>query len=369
MKLPLSGQIRIGIMGAGLIGQAHSRMLRECADRTDGAVRVTAVADAVRASADGLASRWPGARAASDARDLIEDPNIDALYLCTPTRFHRDLFFSAARAGKHIFCEKPLAMTAAEAAEMATAARSAEVASQVGLVLRFSAVYTVIRARARAPEAGRLLAVTLRDDQDFPTRGAHASAWRNDPELTAGGTLIEHSVHDFDLMAWMFGPVTRLYCRTRNLNGAMGVEDLGVTDLEVADGAHAQLTSVWHRMIGRISNRRMEVFCENLYMACQHDMSGPIIVQRGDAAREEVIAEADVLARFAEIILAERPYLAPLRDQLANSYALEDASFIAALRGQCDVNPDISLGVEAQRMVEAAYESARLRLLIELKST
>ena len=52
-----------------------------------------------------------------------------------------------------------------------------------------------------------MIAVTMRDDQDFPIRGAHPSAWRNDPSLTAGGTLIEHSVHDFDILTWMFGPV------------------------------------------------------------------------------------------------------------------------------------------------------------------
>ena len=103
---------------------------------------------------------------------------------------------------------------------MAAAIKASDVISQVGLVLRFSPVYNVIKAMFEQPDVGRLLSVTMRDDQDFPTRGAHASAWRNNPSLTAGGTLIEHSVHDFDLLTWMFGPVTSLYCRTRNLNGA-----------------------------------------------------------------------------------------------------------------------------------------------------
>ncbi len=121
----------------------------------------------------------------------------------------------------------------------------------------------------------------MRDDQDFPTRGAHASAWRNDPSLTAGGTLIEHSVHDFDLLTWMFGPVTSLYCRTRNVNGADGVEDFGATSMEFASGAHGQLTSIWHRMIARASNRRLEVFAENLFAASDADTLGPIVFQRG----------------------------------------------------------------------------------------
>ena len=363
---PVSGQVRVGIIGAGLIGQNHSRQLRECADRSDGSVRVAAIADLELERAQQLAARWPGARASGEPRELIDDPNLDALYICTPTSSHCELFMAAARAGKHLFCEKPLAMTAADAAQMERAAREGAVAAQVGLVLRFSPVYTVIRAMAAEPAAGKLLAITLRDDQDFPIRGSHASAWRNDPRLTAGGTLIEHSVHDFDLLTWMFGPLTSIYCRTRNVNGASNVEDYGVADLEFAAGFHAQLMSVWHRMIARISNRRIEVFCENLYIACDYDTIGPIVVQRGNEAREETIPETEVMRRFEEIILAERPYLSPLRDRLAIPYALEDATFVAALRGECDIYPAISAGVAAQRMVEAAYDSARRGVPVDL---
>ena len=342
-----------------MIGQIHSLMLRRVADRTDASVRVVAIADRQAAVAESLAARWPGARAVTTAEEIIADDSIDAVWLCTPTAMHRETCIAAAGAGKHIFCEKPVGMNATEAKEMADAIRSAGVLSQVGLVLRFSPVYTVIRAMVSEQSAGSMMTVTVRDDQDFPTRGMHNSGWRNDPSLTAGGALIEHSVHDFDVLTWMFGPVASIYCRTRNLNGAPGIEDFGVTQMEFAAGFHGQLTSVWHRMIGRPSNRRMEVLAENLFIACEHDASGPIIVQRGDSESEKVISEAEVMDRFAQIILAERPYLSPLKDSFAIPYALEDAAFVAATRGECSVNPGIEEGVKVQRLVEAAYESAR----------
>jgi len=359
MPPPIRGQVRVGIIGAGLIGQTHSMMLRWVADATEQSVRVLSVADLSHAAAEKLAARWQGAKAFETAEEIISDPSIDAVWICTPTAMHRQICIAAARAGKHIFCEKPLAMTAAEASEMAAAIRSSGVTSQVGLVLRFSPVYTVIKAMFEEASAGKLLSVTMRDDQDFPVRGSHNSAWRNDPSLTAGGTLIEHSVHDFDLLAWMFGGVTSLYCRTRNLNGADGVEDLGATSMEFAGGFQGQLTSIWHRMIGRPSNRRLEVFAENLFAACDADMLGPITVQRGLADSEETIGESEVMARFTEKILRERPYLAPIKDRLAIAYAAEDATFIAALKGACEPDPEFQAGVTAQRMVEAAYESAR----------
>ncbi|HEY6417849.1 MAG TPA: Gfo/Idh/MocA family oxidoreductase [Candidatus Binataceae bacterium] len=368
MAVPLTGQIRIGLIGAGLIGQTHSMMIRQIADRTESSARVVAVADVTHDAAERLAARWQGAHALATGEEVFRDPAIDAVWICTPTATHRELCIAAARARKHIFCEKPLAMSALEAAEMEAAIRAAGVVSQVGLVLRFSPVYTVIKAMLAETAAGRMQAVTMRDDQDFPTRGVHASAWRNDPSLTAGGTLVEHSVHDFDLMTWMFGRVERLYCRVRNLNGAEGVEDFGATELEFAGGFDGQLTSVWHRMIGRPSNRRLEVFAENLFVASDHDTLGPIIVQRGNATSEETIDEGEVMRRFTEIILRERPYLEPLRNYLAVPYALEDMAFLAALRGQCDTDPPFAAGVAAQRMVEAAYESARSGRAVEFKS-
>ena len=368
MPTPVSGQIRVGIIGAGLIGQTHSMMLRYVADRTEQSVRVVSVADVSHPVAERLAARWDGARALESAEEIIADSSIDAVWICTPTAMHRQACIAAARAGKHIFCEKPLAMTAAEASEMAAAIKTSGVTSQVGLVLRFSPVYNVIKAMFKEPDAGILLSITMRDDQDFPTRGAHASAWRNDASLTAGGTLIEHSVHDFDLLTWMFGPVTSLYCRTRNVNGMDGVEDFGATAMEFAGGFHAQLTSVWHRMIGRPSNRRLEVFAENLFAASDADTLGPIIFQRGSGAKEETVSETEVMARFTEKILRERPYLALIKDWLAIPYAAEDATFVAALKGACEPDPEFAAGVAEQRMVEAAYQSARLRAAVPVKT-
>ncbi|HZC46201.1 MAG TPA: Gfo/Idh/MocA family oxidoreductase [Candidatus Acidoferrum sp.] len=368
MPTPVSGQIRVGIIGAGLIGQTHSMMLRYVADCTEQSVRVTAVADVSHAAAERLASRWQGARALESAEQIIADPAIDAVWICTPTAMHAQVCIAAARAGKHIFCEKPLAMTAAEASAMASAIETSGVISQVGLVLRFSPVYNVIKSMFEQPDVGKLLSVTMRDDQDFPTRGAHASPWRNDPSLTAGGTLIEHSVHDFDLLTWMFGPVTSLYCRTRIVNGADGVEDFGATSIEFTGGCHGQLTSIWHRMIGRVSNRRLEVFAENLFAASDADTLGPIVFQRGSGASEETIGDSEVMARFTEKILRERPYLAPIKNRLAIPYAAEDATFIAALKGACDPDPEFGAGVVAQRIVEAAYESARTGIAVQIKN-
>src|SRR5690348_12310899 len=113
---PITGrQIRVGIIGAGLIGQTHSMMLHQIANRTEQSVRVTSVADVSHPAAEQLAARWPDAHAFKSADEMIADPAIDAVWICTPTAMHRQTTIAAARAGKHIFCEKPLAMSASDA--------------------------------------------------------------------------------------------------------------------------------------------------------------------------------------------------------------------------------------------------------------
>jgi len=365
MADPTKGKLKLGLIGAGLIGQAHSLMLRLIADRTEGDATIHSIYDEAHAAAEKLTAKWPGARAAASVREILDDPAIDAVFICTPTSSHREICVAAARAGKHVFCEKPLAMSAPEAAEMHAEIETAGVIGQVGLVMRFMAVYTVMRALANDSSAGKILAVVMRDDQDFPIRGAHPSGWRNDRSLTAGGTLVEHSVHDIDLFTWMFGPISKLYCTTRNVNGEPGIEDVGFTQFEFTAGFHGQLASIWHRVAQRPSNRRLEIFCENLVMATDDDIGESIYLQRGDGPQER-IEKAQVMALFEEIILRERQYLSPLRDILRLPYALEDAAFLASLRGETKPDPPFGAGVAAQRIVELAYESARLGIPVDV---
>jgi predicted dehydrogenase len=352
-----TGAVRVGLLGAGLMGSTHSLMLKALNDRLDTDIAIVSIYDPKAQLATQLAGYW-NAKVARSADEIFADSSVDAVWICTPTRFHRNLAKSAASAAKHVFIEKPLAMNGAEAIEIAEALRSAPILSQVGLVLRFSPVFTTICQMITEQRAGRIFSVTMRDDQDFPIRGAHPTQWRNDPELTAGGTLIEHGVHDFDLLRWLGGPVRSIYCRTRNLNGAPGVEDFGAVDFEFESGAHGQMVSIWHNIGGRPSNRRLEVFAENLFVATDDDIVGPIVMQQGGGP-EHLIDRDEVLRNFAATLESERPHLAMLQDLIGVPYALEDANFIQAIRGRCEAEPEIALGVQAQLLVDAAYESAR----------
>ncbi len=338
-----------------MIGAAHSIMLQQIAARWPQRLELTAVADPSPENRERFAATYGYSRAFADARDLIAAAAVDALFVCTPTAFHAEVVRAAAQAGLHLFCEKPLAMSHAEAADMLAAVRRAGVKAQIGLVLRFSPVYNVMRSLLRDPDNGEPMAVWFRDDQCFPIRGVHDTPWRSDRALTAGGTLIEHGVHDLDLLAWMFGPIERVRAWESNFAGHRGVEDYMAVEVQLAGGLRAQLLNLWHDMAGRPSDRRLEIFCRRTFLASAHDMLGEIELQRGDAGLQRLGAD-EVMRRF-EPLLDRRDHT--FRDWYAVPYFLQDLAFVEALLEERDPTPSLEEGVAAQALAEAVYRAAR----------
>jgi myo-inositol 2-dehydrogenase/D-chiro-inositol 1-dehydrogenase len=348
--------VRIGLIGAGVIGAVHSAVLQQIARALPGRVHLVAVADPIEARRSLFADLYGYTHRYVDGYALLEGADIDAVFVCTPTRFHGEFVIAAAERGRHVFCEKPLAMHCHEGRHMVEAVAHAGVRSQIGLVLRYSAVYAVMRDLVRHPQAGQPVAVIFRDDQCFPIRGAHDSPWRADRVYSAGGTLIEHGVHDLDILTWFFGPVARLRAWEHNRAGHPGIEDYMAIELQFASGLRAQLVNVWHNMAQRASNRRLEIFCENAFVASESDMHGDVIVQYGDGP-ERLISAAEVLDRF---VAAHPDAPPPLRDAYGVSYLVQNVAFVTALLGKHAAAPDLAVGLEAQRLAEAAYHAARL---------
>jgi predicted dehydrogenase len=345
--------LRVGLIGCGFIGRFHSRALRGLTRRGLLDIQYAAVCDTVEERARSFAEIADVPIVTTDATDVTDSPDIDVVYVCTPTAGHKELVLRAARNGKHIFCEKPLATTLADVEEMVAAVSDAGVKAGVGLILRHSPVYTVLKSLTEDPRLGRLMAVVFRDDQFFPIQGHYQSEWRKDHRQVGAGTLLEHSIHDVDVLRWFAGDVRSLRGAVSNFAGHPRVEDLAIGHLEFAQGARAELVSIWHNVLGRPSTRHLELFFENGLFATDHDFFGPIHLQiESDAPA--TISEEEVRARYLDLIgLAGEIY-----EQHLTRYTLEDYLFLRALTGGADPFPDFPLALEAHRVVDAIYRSA-----------
>ena len=338
--------IRIGIVGAGFIGTVHSMALEQLLKHgmVDGAVVGVHDVDPQRAAA--LAARH-GAAVAASAAELIE--RVDALWVCTWTAAHRDLVEQAAARSVAVFCEKPLAPTWSEA--QAVAAAMATVHNQVGLVLRTSPVYIDIAARVAAGDGGRHLATVFRDDQYFPIRGIYGSDWRGDPTRAGGGTLIEHSIHDVDLLRWFFGDPQQVTAHTTDRPAHAGIDDSAVVTFTYPDGQNAVLISVWHDVMSRASTRRLEIICAEAILTARNDQTGPLEI----ATSAGVVSDEHGYPTWVEDF--DGP--PALRHSIAG-YAVANRAFLDALAaGRPGPGPDAATALAAHRLVEAAYRSAR----------
>jgi predicted dehydrogenase len=343
--------LRVGLIGCGLNGRFHSTAIRAIARREVLDITYTAVCDLDPTRANSFAD-VTGARAYEDPHALIDSPDIDAVYVCVPTAYHKDLVLRAASRGKHVFCEKPLATNLADVEEMVAGVEKAGVKAGVGLVLRHSPILTVMKDILDDPTLGRLMAVIFRDDQFFPIQGHYASEWRKDRAIAGAGTLLEHSIHDVDVLRWFGGEVRAVRGTTRNFAGFEGVEDLAFAYLEFLDGAQADLVSIWHSVLGRPSTRRLELFFEKGVFAVDDDYIGPIHCQV-HARNAEIISAEEVRRRYlARLGLGDEMFEGLLR------YSLEDYFFLKALLDDKQPFPDFRVALQAHRVVDAIYRSA-----------
>ncbi len=360
---------KVGIIGAGVMGTAHGKTTHFCfkSGLIDGEFVGIAEPDPERRARFAEAS---GARVVTaDAHELIASPEINTVYVCTPTFNHVELARDVLGRGKALFCEKPLAFNAHDARIMRDAAKAAGVTHQVGLVMRFSPVVTVTRDLLNDPASGRPMTCVMVDDQFFPIQGHYASTWRGDAKLVGAGTLLEHAIHDIDVLISYFGRVKRAHGVTRYFAEREGVEDLSSAMLEFESGAVATHTSIWHNVLHRGSSRRMHVICENAqYRWDDDDYAGPIRCDTNTAGGVSEISSQEVVDRFIASagVTDQRLREAVLPHNLGQAYLLEDYTFLKAVSEDRQSWLDFDVALYAHEVVDAIYESARTGRPVDL---
>src|SRR3954447_20484969 len=327
--------VRIGFLGAGLIATYHSKMLRSSGED----ITWTAVYDPDHQRAEAFAAAT-GARVCSFEREVVEAS--DAVYICTWTAEHPRLLDLALQAGVAVFCEKPLAVDGARAAAMTEAVARAGVVNQVGLVLRSSPAFLWLRELVNDPTSGRVMSVVFRDDQYIPVQGMYGSTWRGDREKAGAGTLLEHSIHDVDMLEFLCGRIRNVSARSAYFHDIEGIEDAVSSVFAFDNGAVGSLVSVWHDVLERPSLRRVEVFCEHVWCALEGDWFGPVTWQRSGAEQQSLVGD-DLVDRVAALEVAP---------------ANPDAAFVRAVRDRTTAFPDFAVARRAHDVVDALYRSA-----------
>lgn len=238
----MTSNLRFGVIGAGRIGKIHAENL---ATRIPG-VEVVAIADPVLDAAQDLAARLHVAKATADYHEIIADPTIDAVAICSSTDTHAPIMIEAAQAGKHIFCEKPIHYQIDRIDAALAAVEKAGVKLQIGFNRRFDPNFRKVRQMVAEGKVGEvhILRITSRDPAPPPVAYVKVS----------GGIFFDMTIHDFDMARYLSGSeVEEVYVasavRVDPGIGEAGDVDTAVITLKFKNGA-----------IGTIDNSRKAVY-------------------------------------------------------------------------------------------------------------
>jgi predicted dehydrogenase len=365
--------IKIGIIGCGLLGNTHVMALNTIIEeeyfKNVANIEITAYCDI---NADHLKEynsrndELPEDHIFTDYKDLLNCPDVNTVYIVTPTNDHQEIFLAAAEAGKDIFCEKPLTDPLSGIDKMIEARDKAKIKCQVGLVLRYSPIFryvkTLLEDETNQKNWGALQNVIFRDDQQKPYSGSgtHPSVWRGNPEKAFHGTLFEHSIHDVDIMMYWLGPITEVYSHIKYFAKIDSIEDSVSANFELKNGASASLTSIWHNVSH--DSRHFELFFENAFLTVDFDMTtGNLeIVEVG--SRKKKIKPKDMdLALRESMNIADHPQF------WLSAYGYEDIAFIRSLIDEKPPSPSLEDARNAHEIVQACYDSAKSKKLIILE--
>jgi len=193
--------INIGIIGCGTIGKVHAASIAKA-----GTCRVTAACDIDPAALAAFGEQCPVDHATADYRELLADKAIDAVTVGLPNHLHAPVTIAALKAGKHVFCEKPIATSYADAETMARVSRETGRRLVIGVVNRYGDSVNQIKGIVARGEIGDVYQVTLRFAayRSIPGLGG----WCTDKARAGGGVMIDWGVHFVDLAFYVLGGVT-----------------------------------------------------------------------------------------------------------------------------------------------------------------
>ncbi|MCZ0857278.1 inositol 2-dehydrogenase [Actinomyces israelii] len=320
--------LNIAVIGAGRIGHVHAKTI---AAHPDAALAL--VCDPIDDAAQKLADRY-GARACKEAEEVFADPQVDAVIIGSPTPLHIPHLLAAARAGKAVLCEKPIALDMKDVEAVKSELDAVATPVMFGFNRRFDPSFAAVHAAVRDGRVGDLEQLTIisRDPAAPPVEYIKVS----------GGIFRDMTIHDFDTARFFLGEITEVYAAGQNLDPAIketGDFDAAVVTLKAASGAVATIINNRHCASGY--DQRLEA-------------SG-----RGGALFAENIRATTVRLSNAEVTDAQEPYLDFFLERYADAYRLELSAFIEAVEKGSPTPTTIDDAVRALALAEAATESAR----------
>lgn len=332
-------KIKIGLIGGGRIGKVHGENIQKYIPDAEVAILVNRTR---REELIKWAEDLEIPRISSDPEDIFSDPDIDAVCICSATETHIDYIIRAAKAGKHIFCEKPVHWDISRIKEALEAVRKAGVKLQIGFVRRFDRSHRAVRETVSSGKLGApyMIKACSRDPEPPSMEYIQGS----------GGIFLDMMIHDFDMARYLSGSeVTEVYaqgaCLVDHRFADYGDVDTALVTLKFANGAMGVIDNCRRSSYGY--DQRVEVHCEK---GCVQD--GNVLEHQAYISTDGGIQTAKPTWFFLE--------------RYNDAFVEEIKAFIAAVQKDQEVPVGGKDGLEPVRIALAAKKSLEERRPVQL---
>ena len=201
--------LKFGLIGTGFMGKAHAIALRSVGTAFPSVPSpvLTSLVDSNAERASSLAKSWGFTRSSTDWQGLCTDPDIDVVDICTPNHLHKEMALAAIGAGKHVYCEKPLALTTKDAAEIARAARAAGVRTSMGFNYMCNPLIELAKQAIESGEIGEIFSFCGNYQEDYLSDPATPFSWRCLRAQGGHGALADLGTHLINMAEYLLGPI------------------------------------------------------------------------------------------------------------------------------------------------------------------
>ncbi|RMN43398.1 Predicted dehydrogenase [Pseudomonas syringae] len=251
-------QLGIGLIGTGFMGRAHALAFgsANAALELPARIHLAALADADSARAEQCAQAWGFDRSHADWQQLVEDPRVQIVAITTPNHLHFPMAMAAIAAGKAVYCEKPLAVSLAQADEMRRSAKAAGVVTQVGYNYQHNPMIGLAREMIEAGELGEIVSFQGEFSEDFMGSATSPWSWRCEA-AHAGGALADLGSHLLAMARYLLGDIEAVCADANTVHRqrpaspgssemrAIAVDDQTHALLRFASGARGTFSSSW----------------------------------------------------------------------------------------------------------------------------
>ena len=292
---------------------------------------------------------WNVSLAYTDYNELLAQKDIEAISICTPNAYHHPATIAAAKAGKHILCEKPLSLSLEQAQEMIDVCKKAGVILQINHHLRSNPAAYKAKQMIDAGDLGTISFIRLRQAHDW---GGLANVSDNFGKLSlaGGGTMLDNGCHMFDLASYFGGDVEEVYARIATRKFEIEVEDVSIATLKFRSGALGDIENAWNATGWEegfwIYGSKGALEYTNRYgkpiMRHSYRFSPGTNWDTTDVTNYDFTGESN--------------------------HTRHIGNFLAAIRGEREVICKGEDGMQAVKLVLASYESAKQNKPIQIKS-